>query len=404
MIDVDEARRRLMDEATQLETIEVSLAEALGRVLAEEVVTDRDLPPTDRSAMDGFAVRTSDLPEPDRTLRVVGEVRAGQPADAVQVGAGEAARVFTGACIPTGADAVVMVELTVEDRSNGTVRVRERPDPGQHIRRRGEEVARGERILEIGQPVRPAEVAALATVGRTRVQVVRSPKVAVLSTGDEIVEPEAFPAPHEIRNSNAPMLLALLRELGIEGRYLGIAPDRPEALERVLAEGLEADLLLLTGGVSVGEYDLAVPALERAGMRLLFHKVAMRPGKPALAGRREKCLVVGLPGNPVSAFTGFQVLVVPALRRMMGHATFEALELRAVLGERLRRFPGRTTFHLAELQPREGRFYARPARTMGSGDVVSLSRSNAFVVTEGSSRALEAGTEVTVLPWHGFEL
>jgi molybdopterin molybdotransferase len=265
-------------------------------------------------------------------------------------------------------------------------------------------VRAGERVLSRGAPIHAPEIAALASVGRTRVRVYRAPVVQVLSSGDEVVEPDVTPAPHQVRNSNARCLLAQLRELRIEGRYLGIAPDTREGLKEAVRAGLNGDVLLVTGGVSMGKYDLVGEVLAEAGMRQVFHKVAVRPGKPMLVGRRGDCLVVGLPGNPVSTFTGFAVFVVPALRKMMGYARCDNLQVTAVLAERLKRKPGRTTYHLARVAQAGDGFTALPVRAMGSGDVVSMSRANAFVITPPGAHALDPGTRVDAILWPHFNL
>ncbi|HEX6853347.1 MAG TPA: gephyrin-like molybdotransferase Glp [Candidatus Polarisedimenticolaceae bacterium] len=402
LIEVAEARRLLLDAVASTPAADVPLDAALGRALAADVAADRDVPATDRSAMDGFAVRCADLLEAGRRLRVAGELRAGSSAAGVRVAPGEAWRIFTGGVVPEGADAVVMVELTEEDRGTGTLLVREAPSAGQNIRRRGEDVRAGERILRAGCVVGPAEVAALASVGAARVRVHRAPTVAILSTGDELVEAGETPEPHQIRNSNAPMLAARLRAMAIEPVPLGNAGDSPDALDAKLARGLDHDLLLVTGGVSVGDYDLVARRLEAAGATTLFHGVAMKPGKPILAARSSGGIVVGLPGNPLSAFTGFEVLVAPALRRMAGATATDGLEVRAILRERLRRRPGRLTYALARLVFEGGRAYADPVKSMSSGDVVSLSRANAFLIVPGAKDALEAGVEVDALLWGEF--
>lgn len=257
----------------------------------------------------------------------------------------------------------------------------------------------GESVVEPGTIVRPAEIAAMAAVGRTRVAVVRPPRVRVMSTGDEVVEPDATPAPHQVRNSNARMLMAQLQSLRAEIRYLGIAGDDPLALHTRIADGLTGDVLVLTGGVSVGEYDLVGAALIEAGCEVLFHNVSMRPGKPLLAAKREGCLVLGLPGNPVSAFTGFHVFVAPALRKLMGHPAPIAPPLRATLETELRRKPGRLTYHLARLRWKDGEPLVAAISSASSGDVVSLVRANAFIVAPGDTQPLPQGAEVDVLSW-----
>jgi molybdopterin molybdotransferase len=404
MIEVDEARRRILEEAHVLDEVETGLDAALKRVLAEDVVADRDFPPTDRSSMDGFAVRWEDVAEPGRSLEVRGEVRAGQPVGDLSVGPGQCVRIMTGAIVPPGADTVVMVELASEDGAAGRVVLAGEAVSGQHIRTRGEDLRAGETVLKRGAPIHAAEVAALAAVGRTTVRVVRPPLVGILSTGDEVVDAGTLPEPHQVRNSNAHCLGAQLREIGLTGIDLGIAPDTSADLRRALHRGLESDVLLITGGVSMGEYDVVEEALGAEGLRTLFHNVAIRPGKPILAGRIRSCLVVGLPGNPVSTFTDFAEFVAPALRKMMGYPRWDNLGVEAELVARLKRKPGRTTYHLARVSQERGGFKALPVRTMGSGDVLSMHRANGFVVTPGEAHALEAGATVQAELWTDFHL
>ena len=403
MIDVDEALAILARSVRPLPATTVGLDLALGRTLAEQIRADRDFPPTDRSAMDGFAVRAEDLPREGIELELIGEVPAGQ-APNVTVRPGSTVRIFTGAVVPEGADTVVMVERTEERNRSGKIRFAIRPEIGQHIRRQGQDLLAGEVVLEAGVPIHAPEIAALASVGRVEVPVHRAPRVRVLSTGDEVVEPAEEPLPHQIRNSNAGTLLAQLHEMGIAGEYLGIAGDDGDALDRGLARGLEADLLLITGGVSVGKYDLVADALARAGMELLFHKVAIKPGKPILVGRRAGCLVIGLPGNPVSTYCGFELFVAPALRRLSGRSVATRTPVRAELAGPLRNKPGRRTFHLARLEFRGARFVAIPVATTGSGDLLSMVRANAFLITDADQGDCPAGTLLDALPWREFDL
>ncbi len=400
MITVQQASKILDAAAERLEPEQVGLREAPGRILGSEVLADRDQPPADRSAMDGFAVRAGDLPQPGRTLKVIGEVRAGAAGEELNVGRDQAVRIMTGAIVPPGADAVVMVERTEEDRESGTVRILERSVAGQHIRVRGEEALAGARLLAPGCRIRAAEMATLASVGLSRVTVFRRPAVAVLSTGDEVVEPEITPADYQVRNSNAVTLMTQLREVGIEGRYLGIAPDRPDRLREQLLDGVGSDLLLLTGGVSMGEYDLVAEALREIGMELLFHKVRVKPGKPILAGRAGRCVVLGLPGNPVSAFTGFAIFAAPLLRRIGGLSQWRNREVAARVLEPLPARPGRTTYHLVQAGFRDGLCTVRPTRSRGSGDVAALARANAFAITPGEPGGAPEGAVVPALFWN----
>jgi len=404
-IAVEQALRILVQAAEPFtETERVALADAWGRVLAEDVRADRDFPPTDRSAMDGYAVRSADATTAGSVLRVIGEVRAGQSAD-VAVTPGTAVRITTGAIVPAGADAVAMVERTTTTDDGGSVRLHDAVSLGENVRGRAGEASRGDGILAPGSPIHAAEIGVLASVGRARPQVFRRPAVCVLSTGDEVVSPDASGlADHQIRNSNVPALCAMLREMGVEARDLGNASDdRADLAERVGA-GLTGDLLLLTGGVSVGTYDLVAATLAAAGAERLFHGVAMKPGKPVLAARRGACLAIGLPGNPVSACTVFAVLVAPALRRRMGLSRWDNAVVTAMLDEPLDVKPGRATYHLARLDPSHGRFRARTARSRGSGDVLSMARANAWLITPAEGGKFPAGAELPALPWRDYQL
>jgi len=404
MIDVREAVRILSEVAAPLGTVGIPLEQAYGRVLAERVVADRDFPPTARSAMDGFAVRSADLEGSERTLEIVGELRAGAPVAGLEVGFGQAVRLFTGSLIPPGADAVVTVERTVEHSEDGRLTIEGEVPKGAHIRPRGSETKSGEMVLEPGALIHAAEIAALASVGKSDPEVYRQPAVNVISTGDELVEPDQRPLDHQLRNSNGVALLAQLRELELSGSYLGIATDSRGALQAVLSRGLKGDLLLLTGGVSVGKYDIVGQALVDAGMELLFHKIAVKPGKPLLAGRCGSCLVIGLPGNPVSAYSGFAIFVAPALRRMMGCRRWMNQEISATLDKRLQCLGGRTTYHLARLEPRRDGFAASIIRSSGSGDLLSMTRANGFVITPAGTGAIEPGTELRAMLWRDFHL
>jgi len=403
-IPVAEALRRLEAVTRPSTVVETSLDACHGLVLGEDIAADRDFPPTDRSAMDGFAVRSADARAPGAVLAVSAELPAGQSAAGVTVGPGQAVRVFTGSVVPAGADAVVMVEDTEDDRAARSVRLLGATEPGQHVRPRGSDLARGTTMLVAGWPIQAPEIATLAAVGRTRVRVHRPPVVGVLSTGDEVVELDRAPEDHQVRNSNAAALLAQLRETGVRGAYLGNARDSRDELRRRVDQGLGGDVLLITGGVSVGDYDLVAQALEELGAETLFHGVAMKPGKPILAARRGATVIFGLPGNPVSAFTGFVVFVAPCLRRMMGQRAWRTPAVRARLDAPLEARPGRETYHLSRLAWRDGRLEGRRIDYTGSGDLPALARANGFVVTSPEGGRHAAGDELPAILWPGFDL
>jgi molybdopterin molybdotransferase len=355
--------------------------------------------------MDGYAVVAADTHGATRQtpirLRIVDRIYTGQ-VSRQSVGAGTCAEIATGAPVPEGADAVVMVERTVEDRTAATVRLHVAAPAGEHVRARGEERRRGDAVLLPGAPLHAGEIAALAALGRRRVRVHRAPRVRLLATGDEVVPIGTDPAEHQVRNSNAWSLQAQLSELRLVPEDGGIAPDRPEGLREALRAAFGGDVLLVTGGVSVGDYDLVAGALREEGLEVLFHGIAMRPGKPLLAGRRGSCLVFGLPGNPLSTFATFLLFVAPALRRLMGFATCAPPRVQATLTAAVSRRPDRTTFHLGRVWPEGAGLSAEPLPSAGSGDVLSLPRANAFLVTEPGSGAVAAGSAIPAVLWPDF--
>ncbi|HSD27418.1 MAG TPA: gephyrin-like molybdotransferase Glp, partial [Vicinamibacteria bacterium] len=316
MVLFEEALSIVLSEVTPLAAEPVSLDESLGRVLAEDVASDRDLPPFDRAAMDGYALRAKDVALAPVALEVVGEVRAGQWPD-LAIGPGQAARIMTGAPVPPGADAVQQVERT-EPLDEFRVTVHAAIGAGANIAPRGSEVREGEVVLAAGRVVDPSAVAVLASAGKDRVRVARRPVLGLLVTGDEIVDVAVRPGPGQIRNSNGPAVAAQARLAGADVRLLGVAPDRPEAIADALRAGLDADALVVSGGVSAGDYDLVEPALLDLGATFLFTKVAIKPGAPLVFGRLGRTLVFGLPGNPVSAQATFDLFVRPALLKMQG--------------------------------------------------------------------------------------
>jgi molybdopterin molybdotransferase len=363
----------------------------LGQVLATDIVADLDSPPFDKSMMDGFAVRSADGTKPDTALRVVGEVAAGGKA-MVEVGSGEAVRIFTGAMIPTGADAVVKQEETTS--ADGTVRLAKPVQAGQNILRRGQEMKAGEVVVRAGTVLSPITFGVFAAVGKTSVPAIPLPKVGVLVTGNELVEANTKPMGGQIRNTNGPMLVAQAVRAGSLPRYLGIARDDEAVMRSLIQEGLmTSNILLLSGGVSVGQYDLVPDVLKSLGVEIHFHHVRMKPGKPLLFGTKGDVLVFGLPGNPVSAHVGFELFVRPAIGMMGGHGAAwreEKLPLTASLSVN----HDRPTYHPAVVS-REG---VRPLPWFGSADLRGLLAANGFVVLPPGEVNYPAGEPVTVVP------
>jgi molybdopterin molybdotransferase len=406
MLSVSQAQALVLKHSLPLppETAPLTPA-ALGLVLAEDIRSDLDMPPYDKAMMDGFAVRSADLPEGKGVLTVIEEVMAGtvprQP-----VAAGQATRIMTGAPLPAGADAVVMVERT-QSLADGRVQIEEPPSrpvrAGQNVLGRGREMRQGEIILTSGAVLRPQELGLLATVGRTAVQAHPAPRVAVLPTGDEVVEPAQTPGPGQIRNSNGPMLLAQTARAGGMPHYLGIARDRLDSLRSLVGEGLQFPVLLLSGGVSAGKLDLVPEVLQESGVQAHFHKVEMKPGKPVFFGTRgagnngPPCLVFGLPGNPVSSLVCFELFVRPAIRRLRGLADPGPTVVQAQLTEDFTYHTDRPTYYPAWLTAGEPSWQVRPVPWFGSPDLRGLTRANALVFIPPGDHHHRAGQVCPVL-------
>jgi molybdopterin molybdotransferase len=372
-------------------------AASLGRVVAEDVASDLSMPPFDKALMDGYAVRAADLPDGRGTLAVIDEVTAGQT-PRLPIGPEQAARIMTGAPIPGGADAVVMIERT---RSLGGNRVQiddRPPKPGQNILYQGREMRAGETVLSAGAVLRPQEFGLLATVGRTAVRVYPAPVVAILATGDELVEAPDKPGPGQIRNGNGPLLVGQASRAGGVPRYLGIARDEIASLRALMAGGLQAPVLVLSGGVSAGKMDLVPHVLAELGVEPHFHKVEMKPGKPVFFGTRGNTLVFGLPGNPVSVMVCFELFVGPAIRRLAGHADAGPRIVHAVLAEDFPYRTDRPTYHPARLDDGPDGWRVRVVPWFGSPDLRALTQANAFAVLPVGDHHHRAGQRLEVLP------
>src|SRR5580692_83743 len=374
----EQARRCVLEqvgEARQLPSLEeVSLLEATGRVLAQPVAADRDYPAAARSVRDGFAVRAGDLPG---ELRVVAEVRAGQ-AFSREVLAGEAVEIMTGAPLPRGADAVIMVEpvTLLGDRINAQRALR----PGENVSAQGCEARRGEILLDPGRRLGFADIALLATVGRARVTVFRKPQIAILATGDEIVDVNETPLDHQVRNSNAPSLAVQVSSAGGCPRILPVARDLYDATRELVEQGLEFDLLLLSGGVSAGKYDIVERVLADLGAEYFFTRVKIQPGQPLVFGAVGAKFFFGLPGNPASTMVTFELFARAALERLGGLDEPMLPLLRAKLSRDFHHKPGLTRFLPARLS--EDGSSITPTGWQGSGDIPALARANAFLVAE----------------------
>ncbi len=401
MIPMDEAVRIVLEHTRTVDAISADLMDSLGRVLAEDVASDVDMPPFNKSMMDGYAVFGEDLREASAERPAVLEVIEEIPAGTVPkkpVSGGQAARIMTGAPIPEGADSVVMVEDTADEADGKRVKVFEPTEIGENVIPLGEDLRQGQVVLRSGKVIRPPEVGILASVGAVTVAVYRQPTVAVIATGSEVVEPKNRPEPGQIRNSNAYSMMAQVERAGAKAQYLGIVEDRESDLERVIAEGLEAcDVVLLSGGVSAGVYDLVQTAMRACGVEVLFERIRMKPGKPLTFGVRGNQLVFGLPGNPVSAVVGLELLVRPAIRKMQEMEEIHRPIVRGILTEGFRQTPGRKQYVPALCKAHNGVWETRWVGHHGSGDLFSLSRANSLFVVEAEIERLDEGDAVDVI-------
>ena len=398
-LTVAEAQDCILAAVLPLPPETVAVAEADGRVLAESVLSTRLLPPADCSAMDGYAVHSAAVREASASapsvLPVAFEVAAGAVADC-PLKQTEAARIFTGAPVPPGADAVIMQEHV--EVAGEVIRITAPVASGSHIRRAGEDLQIGDRVLSAGSEVRPATIGLLASLGRSVISVIRRPRVAILSSGDELVEPDGDIDGGRIVASNSYTLKALCREVGAEPIYLGISRDRPEDLEAHIRAGLSADCIVTSAGVSVGDHDHVKDVLAKLGCEISFWGVQMKPGHPMVFGRFPAGgpFMFGLPGNPVSAAVTFEQFVRPALRRLLGFKNCFRPTLRARLRTPLQKRPGRLTFVRVELERIDGEIWASSTGNQSSGVFRSMIEAQGLLVFPGPESELAEGDSVTV--------
>ena len=417
-LQVSEAQRVVLESVVTLGAEQVKLEQSLGRVLAEEVRANRDQPPYDISAMDGYALRSADLGSIPATLEIIEDIKAGDmPSKALA--SGQCARIMTGAPLPPGADAVIRVEdteavfaetltpnslpqagerdaVSLRESVANAVQINQAVKPGNDIRRLGENMRNGEVVLTPGTEITPGVIGVLATVKYAQVQVTRQPRVAILSTGNELEGLDEPVDPDKIPDANSYALMAQAQALGIAPVLLGIARDDPEELVRYLKRGLEYDVLLVSGGTSVGVHDYVRPTIEALGAQMLFWRVAMKPGHPVAFGKVGEQIIFGLPGNPVSSMVCFEEFVAPALRRMMGHARTHRRTLSARMTHDVKHQPGRTEFIRVLLKKEEGGYAATSTGAQGSGMLLSMARADGLAIVPVDCNGLVAGSMVTV--------
>ena len=401
MLAVAEALDRIFGQCRPLEPVELPVLDAVGLTLADCIASDVDSPPHDKAMVDGYAIRAADLATGKADFAVIEEVTAGAvPTHAVSPG--QTTRIMTGAPIPPGADAVVMIERSRQSQPDRVELADRPPSPGQNIMRRGAAFARGDGVVPAGATIRPIEVAVLCEVGRTRVRVIPRPNVAVLVTGNELVPADQTPAPGQLRNTNGPMLAAAIEKADGVPQLMDIARDEHTQLASAISNGLSADVLVLSGGVSAGVLDLVPGVLKELGVEQVFHKVDLKPGKPLWFGVRRReprppTLVFGLPGNPVSSLVCFELFVRPALARLSGRSDKSQI-VSAALTEPFSQRGDRPTYYPARLEFTNCTFRVTPVRWRGSADLAALVHANSLVHFPAGERTYEPGEFVEVHP------
>jgi molybdopterin molybdotransferase len=408
VLSFENARRVVEEQAALVTAAEIELVDLLaaaGLVLAEPVTADRDLPPFPRSTRDGYAVRSADLSQLPASLDVIGEIKAGEILEKIpaHIGDGQSASIMTGAPVPAGADAVVMVEYATQHAQS--VEISRGVAPGENIVPRGGEARIGSALLDRGARLNEAAIALAASVGKSRLQVYRRPRVAVLTTGDEIVDVDAIPGPTQIRNSNSYSLAVQIRRAGGEPVLLPVAPDEANGLRQFIAEGLKADLLLMTGGVSMGRYDLVEQVLAEMHAEFFFTGAKIQPGRPVVFGkcdpgapaRERPTYFFGLPGNPVSTMVTFELFARPMLEALAGRSPRKLIFLHARLKKEIRIKTGLKRFLPANLSGEFENSQVELVAWLGSGDIAATARANCYIVIPDHREHIPAGEFVAVM-------
>ncbi len=401
MIKFSAALKTILDSVEVIGSESVGLMDALGRVVAQDIYSDSDIPGFDNSAMDGFAVKSSDTigasKDNPKVLGVIEDIKAGDIPEKI-LRHNQASRIMTGAAIPKGADSIVMVEYTKKAQNNREelIEIYRQVSPGENIRKKAEDIKKGELIILKGTQLNCAHVGILASLGRPKIKVARRPRIAILATGDELVSISQRLAPGRVRSSNTYTLYSQIIKCGCIPKNLGLAKDNPGQLEKKIRLGLDCDIILTSGGVSVGEYDFVKDVLAKIGTHIKFWQVAIRPGKPLVFGKINKTLVFGLPGNPVSGIVSFEMFVRPAIIKMTGQKKENQKEVEALSEDNLDKKEGIRYFLRAKTRWKEGCYVTGLAGHQGSAMLKPMSLANSLIILEENQGPVEKGTKVRV--------
>lgn len=396
MITYEQALEAILKNTPVLSEEKISSQESVGRILREDIIAGVEMPPFNRSAMDGYALNYLDIVKIPVKLKCVGLIKAGD-ISRKKIKRGECIKIMTGAALPENTDCVVMVEYA---RSKaGMVEILRGAQRGENVFFQGENFRRGSKVLEKGVKIFPSHIPILVTLGRKFIKVAAKPKVAILNTGSEIVRLGDRLSRNKIYNSNGPMLRALLKSDGLEPAMLGIAKDNKVELKEMIKKGLGHDILLISGGVSVGDYDLVPGVLEELGVKKIFHKVNIKPGKPVFFGVKGKTLIFGIPGNPISNFVAYFIFVKPAMQKMMSCQDYSFGFKEGVLEKEFHKKAGRCYFVLVNVRLKENRYFLSPIDGHSSADTLSLSRADGFMLTGIRVTTIKKDEKVKFITW-----
>ncbi|MDY0016328.1 MAG: molybdopterin molybdotransferase MoeA [Candidatus Delongbacteria bacterium] len=385
MIELEKAFELVIENCRTLPEIELTVHECLGYICAEDLYAKLDMPPFDKSSMDGFAFKWT---EGKNKYINDGIIPAGEPSDE-PLEEGHCIAIMTGAPLPFGADTVIPVEIT--EKAGDKIRFTYPAKKYANVSYKAEDIKKDALIFPEGKKIRTQDIALLVAAGFFNIKVYKLPEIAILNTGSEIIEPGQPLKYGQIYNSNGTMLSVMAQNIGINAEYIGIAGDDERSLSLKLTEGLKSDILLISGGVSMGEFDLVPKVLESLGVKKIFHKVAIKPGKPVFFGKTDKCLVFGLPGNPLSNFVGFELFVKTAVRKMTGETELLPVYGEAELTAEFRHKGDRDNYYPAVLKNIEGRMFIDPVHSNGSADITSLSKANCFLIGATGKKSYIAG-------------
>ncbi|OQZ01280.1 MAG: hypothetical protein B6D34_13705 [Candidatus Brocadia sp. UTAMX1] len=396
MISVDTAIKIVEDTIRPLPVITIPFENALGFCLAQDVYSDIDMPPFDRSAMDGYAVIAEDTTPAPVELTVIEDIAAGHMPTKT-ISRGQASKIMTGAAVPKGADAVVKFEETEDLSANSRVKILRSIARGRNISSRGEDMQVGQTVLRKNMLIRPQEIGILATVGKSHVEVFAAPTIGIISTGDELVNVGMKPSAAQIRNSNGYSLAAQSRSMRTDVELLGIVKDTKEEISKMMCRGFRKDILILSGGVSMGEYDLVGDVMKDLNTQIYFEKVALRPGKPVIFGKKDKTFIFALPGNPVASFVTFELFIYPAIRKMMGFPNIHRTTVKASLEMEILVKRKRREYRPALLRMHNNAWLVSPVEWHGSADLLATTMANCLLIVREDAEKLMAGDLVDVI-------